>query len=1602
MVVCGLSLSIFSGTPGTRASASDAPALEPIPTLAAPTTGLPAPATWPVLRHERRLRFLAVLQQREHAAPYQRIARRCNAALELGFQPSEGKQGPDPINTLSHTNDKWIEASKDPSAQEVADHATVRLRETLAAGTYDVVFCKQLLPELSEYVQRGGVWVVCGTATPTDDSPLAPHWPARPTGKNSWHDRGAQRGAAPEVAGLPLERLAGWQWHGIYEAAAGAEALATGQSGAAFLRRVGRGVILLVPTGPISKTHDAIQSVHRVYDHDEIWLRFWDQLLHALPSGNDVLSVIADLRSAENETAAGQNCILPGRLLNRGSAARTVAVSAHVVSPAGKVVYAGEPREVLLAPGEDRPWNLTLPVAADWPTGLYWAHLTASDPATTKQLHQALACMPITGSIQLSLEADKPGFRIGHSATFTIRAAAAAPWQGELRWAIHDFRGRQLGAGVLPADLAAETKHIPFSWVFADHGVRVDTVWATAVAVQDGWEWARAECKVYKHERWNMRNEYQWSTWSNMACHPPSVAPQAMRLMAHAGLNALGYPGGGNELFYPAERWSWRMYDEGVGSNTFSPVIESVTDEEIEAAQRQRLRIPADLKSGAMVLASVGEEAGFKSGWGRTYYWDEPVAPEKACQAFQRFLRERYPSLDILNAAWGTRYRTWDEIKLTKEFSGKNPTLDADGWTHPHQSPLGTGVQGVSLAPYTDTMAFYHWYYDRVVGAALKILREEINPVPLTMASAPSSWIFESPRTDVRLAGGGAWTDSQDWSQQAVNGRDPGFGIAWGHFDWPVATENVLWGWVITRSGHNNYWVDVPLMFNPDMSLTRSTWAIRRWRTRTAHAERLLLDAVPAPPSEAGVLMPTGSYLPRTPSEIANSVKIALNQGGFGFADADPQTLEKYKLVFAVFRNQLSQAEADAMSTYVERGGTLVFFPRFAGQDEYGVPQQTVPGFGLAQKWGLTVTGRSDPIPLRYSRANVRADLSGLGADLAGLTLESQEFLNEQVEHNGWIALASYPDGTPALLTRRFGKGRLVYLNAAYQSQRYIQWVTSTDAARQGFYRLIEKLCLDAGVRRAFRMEGDLAQVLHMAALQWTDPTGKIGYVVTRTHGQTIWTGGKLHWLGPQTAGYDVYGGDPDAPAPVYGTEVALQLRPGAGRLLAFTTASVKTVKVIAHSAKLTAGDSLAVTVEILDAAGRPVPGQFPLEIRIDGPEGEIAGLRRDLSLASGATVKIGTATNDPTGSWTITVRDGISRLTGRTGVTVGAATDTAPVPAFQPWGWPSENWEVERMPAAEFVATLRQLAEVYRTDHAGQSWRAKQWLGAHYCLFPGTRHALLRNLIELDWTRHVEALRQAVAEGTNLILVGEDLGLDPATGLPAWACDARQLEAVAAAMRDATWESLSGDGEVIRASLGRGSLVLCRNTPDGVSSSWGAAVAWQQDLLRNLAAKPTGDFPVPNAARLARWLAGREALKTGLRTADWQGGWEAEERGAPVWRNEWTAKVDPANGEPGPVFVLRLPPVGTVREAALDLAITGKGSVAMDVGADGGGKIACPSGQATVAFEAETIGGYLAWREQECGGSERDLNGWRLVPIRFSADDEAEIVVRRAQVILE
>ncbi len=1587
------------------------PQLEPVFSPTNSTAGLPAPACWPVLRYERPLRCLVQLSKTggSWVSRYERVTRRLRASLDVQYTDDAGFD-------VYHVFDKWndIEPKGHPTEAEVTRRALGEMEKAIARrnghSPYDVVFLDSpqtvlrdtaLQEKLLEFVRSGGILVVCAQTPPAADAPLGKVWPARPAARGASsapNFGGLQRADGPELSGIPVHRLRSSDRRPRMTPANGATQLSSGV-GAIYLRKVCQGAILVVPMGPISLSEQQLEAGGGGYDQDDIWLRLWDQLLYTLAGGTQAIPAYTDLKPGKSEAPAGQDYVLPARLVNRSCRDR-LALSIHVTTPHGHVVYAHEETS-LLQPGAERSFQVRVPVARQWAAGLYPVYVTVGDAKTKRQLQQSLEYVPVTGVVHLHLASSQLGYRLGEDAHFALTASASAPWNGSLRFGVFDFRGRLLAMREKAVQLNAEAQRLPFSYHVVDDGVRADTLWARVLATRRGQTYARAEAKFYEYDPWSMRNEYQWSTWAAMVCAPPSLVPRAMRLMAFAGMNALGYPYEGRPYStigtaYAAERWGWRYYDEGIGMNTWNPVIDYDSDAEIAAELHREaqgaLGNPV-LRSAAFVLGSVGEEAGFKKGWGARYYWDKPVAPEKACKALQWYLKTKYPSLEALNAAWKSKFKNWDEIKLTKEFSGGPPNLDADGWAHPKASPVGAGVRAVSIAPYQDTANFYDWYYDKIVGIARRIFHDEINPVTLTMSSAPT---IGSADYDVRQDGPSMWYESQFYSTQ--DGPEPGFGLMWGHFDSSVKTEDLFWGLLLTRSGHNDYWVDMPLMFNNDFTLTRATFALRRWTHRLAGHERTILDSRTAP-SGVGILpangvgpQPVTKYGFTPPGDFGDmttSLKVALNQAGFGYEVITPKKLSGHAIVFAIGRRAVSPEQAEALGHFVEGGGTLVFTPEFACQTGIGAPQEVSPGCGLAGQWRFKVTKPG------IGATAGKARLDGLGEAWRGLEIATKPGYLEQVAEQGWRPLATYPGGAPALLSRRLGKGRLVFLNAVYISHHYIQWVTPTDGPRKGFYRLVESLCEQAGARRTLRLEGKLDEVLHWAVKQFTDPTGRIRYVILRTSGEVPWTAGTLEWLGPEPVAYDILGGPVGQPSRVFGKSIPLVFRPGSGKFLAFTAAPVHTIKVEARSRKLVTGQPLRLTVHILDANGRPIPGSFPFECRVERRGAEIAGLHRSISLESGASMVINTALNDPAGQWRVVLTDGITGLSGSATIRVAANQEAVAVPPVACRGWPSEVEAPARLSSKDFIEHLRRLAALYRKDHSSEAWLTKQYLGYFYDTFSNTRHDLLRPLNEVDWMAYRGAIRQAVLSGATLILTGEDVGLDPRTGLATYPGHyGKQLPALAAALAGADWRTATPDGDTVIAALGKGRVILCRESIDAAGNTNPEIARWQQRWLAELKAGQDGGIrlPTPTLEKLRRWWVGKTALGAAPRTVSWFGD------------NSRVLKLmlDPAKPL-GETFILAVPPTGKVSDLRLALSTTGTGKIVFDIGCDdvpddeilATTQPAGDDNRISAIKWRQAMNSCLAKFARTDSEAYRDDSGWRMIPVRVTATSKVALTLR-------
>lgn len=134
--------------------------------------------------------------------------------------------------------------------------------------------------------------------------------------------------------------------------------------------------------------------------------------------------------------------------------------------------------------------------------------------------------------------------------------------------------------------------------------------------------------------------------------------------------------------------------------------------------------------------------------------------------------------------------------------------------------------------------------------------------------------------------------------------------------------------------------------------------------------------------------------------------------------------LEGYKLVVAPSLNVLSEAQAQRLKAYVERGGHLVLGPRSAMKNaDNGLQPQRQPG-PLGELLGGRVQqfyALDKPIPVAGAAGEGTAKI---WAEQLQARAAQTEVPLRYGQANGWL------DGEPAVLTRRVGKGRISYVGA--------------------------------------------------------------------------------------------------------------------------------------------------------------------------------------------------------------------------------------------------------------------------------------------------------------------------------------------------------------------------------------------------------------------------------------------------------------------------------------------------------------------------------------------------------------------------------------------
>ena len=151
-----------------------------------------------------------------------------------------------------------------------------------------------------------------------------------------------------------------------------------------------------------------------------------------------------------------------------------------------------------------------------------------------------------------------------------------------------------------------------------------------------------------------------------------------------------------------------------------------------------------------------------------------------------------------------------------------------------------------------------------------------------------------------------------------------------------------------------------------------------------------------------------------------------------------------YKLIILPYPVMISEGAAKAIREYVRNGGSVVAEARLAWNDDRGRAKEIIPGFGLNEVCGcretavqMTPSGKTEVILENGERFKGVLYQETLAPHPVPLPASG-----ERVPRSGGEGhpMAHFADGSPAIVTNQFGKGRIMiigtFLGSAYESDR--------------------------------------------------------------------------------------------------------------------------------------------------------------------------------------------------------------------------------------------------------------------------------------------------------------------------------------------------------------------------------------------------------------------------------------------------------------------------------------------------------------------------------------------------------------------------------------
>ncbi len=676
---------------------------------------------------------------------------------------------------------------------------------------------------------------------------------------------------------------------------------------------------------------------------------------------------------------------------------------------------------------------------------LDWGSFVSSSPqrvqiaAVTADKEAYLPGEPAVVEVRLTAEAAVPA---------TVRCRAIDPF-GRVIWQEEQSREVAAGETVLgfSADLsgALRTHLKAFVSVLCD-GEEQDSRWCTLLRPDVGEAAAAADFLV--------------APWGS-GMTPPIQHAQFMARTVELGLNAefattpyvatefglpiAGYIGGAGafrEDNYTAD---------GVRSRCLSDpaVVEHYTTQAREQAATQ--------KPFGLYAVGITDEGFLTSRHKRHEVCFSPPCQE----AYRTWLRERYGTLEALNAQWDTEYDDWSQVGgvRTEDVRGKtnfSPFVDfrtfmTDLWVQscrtitdayhevcPH-TPVGhTNTFGVTPFDGNDywklcTKTGFGWgqeYSEAIKGSAHKAIFDiwrSFTETPEALATRPEQeqpffnhgWIGYDHR--VAAAHYEPWWlalhGARGISYFATNSIEAARNISWSLIFPTLSTtefsQAVAEALADLRGGCGKLLMEYErqapqialLWSHPSMLVA---WCESTWEEVEPN-ERPGTDAY-------------GSHF-----RSALDFRQHVNELQLDYEYLSPEQvlqaggLEKHRLLYLPFTVAGSPELVEALEAYVQAGGVLVGDLRCLRTDEHGKPLAGSPA--LQRLFGVSRTGDG----VDYGETEVTFTAAAEGLDLTGWQAEVHG--RESLTAAGATALAAHASGEPAVFVQRRGEGLSVYLN---------------------------------------------------------------------------------------------------------------------------------------------------------------------------------------------------------------------------------------------------------------------------------------------------------------------------------------------------------------------------------------------------------------------------------------------------------------------------------------------------------------------------------------------------------------------------------------------